>query len=66
MTMFGFGTAELAVVALILVLLFGASRIPAIGSGVGKGIRNFLDSVRDKRPEAAEEALPEKTGGGEA
>jgi sec-independent protein translocase protein TatA len=35
------------VILLIVILLFGASRLPEIGRGLGKGIRNFKESVRD-------------------
>ena len=48
-----FGVTEWLVIAVILLVLFGASRIPAIGAGMGKGIRNFLDAVKgdtDKTP----------------
>lgn len=39
--MFGIGTTELLIVLAIVVILFGASRIPQLGEGLGKGIRNF-------------------------
>ena len=39
--MFGFGMPQLIVILLILIVVFGASRLPEIGSALGKGIRNF-------------------------
>jgi len=39
--MFGLGTPELIIIAVVLVLLFGARRIPELGKSVGEGIRNF-------------------------
>jgi len=46
--MFGsLGLPEMLVILLIVILLFGASRLPEIGRGLGKGIRNFKESVRD-------------------
>lgn len=37
---------ELLVVLLILVLIFGANRLPELARGLGKGIKNFKDAVR--------------------
>ena len=39
--MFCLGTPELIIIAVVLVLLFGARRIPELGKSVGEGIRNF-------------------------
>ncbi len=39
--MFGIGTTELLIVLGIVLVLFGARRLPELGSGVGKAIRNF-------------------------
>ena len=39
--MFGIGTTELMIILGIVVVLFGARRLPELGSGVGKAIRNF-------------------------
>lgn len=41
-----FGLPELLVVLLILVLIFGANRLPELARGLGKGIKNFKDAVR--------------------
>jgi sec-independent protein translocase protein TatA len=45
--MFGLGTQELMVVLVIVVILFGASKLPQIGSGMGQAIRNFKKSVAE-------------------
>jgi len=39
--MFGLGATELAIILAIVVVLFGARRLPEIGAGVGKAIKNF-------------------------
>ena len=43
--MFGLGVGELLVI-LVVVLLFGAGRLPEIGEGFGKGIRNFRKALK--------------------
>ena len=46
--MFGLGIQELVIILIIVVLLFGASRLPELGSGLGKAIRGFKDSLSGK------------------
>ena len=41
----GFGIPELLIAAIIALLIFGPSKIPAIGKGLGKAIRNFRKSA---------------------
>lgn len=43
----GFGMGEMIFIFLIVLLLFGAKRLPEIGSSLGKGIREFKSSVSD-------------------
>ena len=42
-----FGVTEWLLIAGILIIMFGATRIPQIGEGVGKGIRNFIDTFKE-------------------
>ena len=39
------GIPELLIILTIIILIFGASRLPEIGRGIGKGIRNFKDAT---------------------
>ena len=45
--MFGLGPWELLVVFLVILLLFGAKRLPEIAQGMGKGIREFKKAMQD-------------------
>jgi len=55
--MFGLGLWELVVLLVIVLLIFGASRLPEIGSGLGKGIANFRQAAKEAK---GIEAAPEK------
>jgi sec-independent protein translocase protein TatA len=45
--MFGrIGIPELIIILFIIILIFGATRLPEIGRGIGKGIRNFKDATK--------------------
>ena len=53
------GVPELMIIFLIIIVLFGANRLPQIGKGIGEGIRNFKKGMKEgEEPEQ----IPEKTG----
>ena len=59
--MFGFGHLELLIILAIVVIVFGAGKLPELGSGLGEGIKNFKKSYRDSKtidvtPNSADEA----------
>jgi sec-independent protein translocase protein TatA len=41
------GFPELIIILIIIIMIFGANRLPEIGRGIGKGIRNFKESARE-------------------
>ena len=49
--MFGMGPWELLIVFLVILLLFGAKRLPDIAQGLGKGIREFKSAMKDTTDE---------------
>jgi sec-independent protein translocase protein TatA len=57
---FGIGWPELIIVLVIVLVLFGASRVPEVGKALGKGIREFKSSVESKT-EAPATAAEDKT-----
>ena len=42
------GFPELVVVLLIVIVIFGANRLPGLGRGIGNAIKNFKDEMKDK------------------
>ena len=49
-----FGMPEILIILLILVVIFGASKLPQLGRGLGEGIRNFKQGVKDSDPDRLE------------
>jgi sec-independent protein translocase protein TatA len=52
--MFGLGMQELLVILVIALLVFGAGRLPEIGSSLGKAIRGFKEASEKREPEPPE------------
>ena len=46
--MFGIGMPELIIILVIILVIFGAGKLPEIGTGIGKGIRNFRKATSGK------------------
>ena len=58
--MFGIGMPELIIILVIILIIFGAGKLPEIGGGMGKAIRNFRSATKDsdkddQEPEKIEE-----------
>jgi sec-independent protein translocase protein TatA len=62
--MFGIGTTELLIVLAIVVVIFGARRLPELGSGVGKAIKNFKAGVTGKDEIDVTPAKPDEASKG--
>ncbi len=46
--MFGLGATELIIILVIVLILFGGSKLPEIGRGIGEAIKNFKKATSDK------------------
>lgn len=62
----GLGMGEMVLIFLVVLLLFGAKKLPEIGSSLGKGIREFKNSVKDiereiKMPDDSQGSISSKT-----
>lgn len=56
----GFGLTEILIILLVVLLIFGATRLPGIGSALGKGIRSFKTSVTGEDEKAVREGGSEE------
>ena len=45
--MFGLGLPELLIILVVVVIIFGAAKLPQIGSGLGQAIRDFKKGIRE-------------------
>jgi sec-independent protein translocase protein TatA len=50
------GTTEMLIIAGVIVMLFGASKLPKLGGAIGESIKNFKKGVKDDNAQLTEEA----------
>ncbi len=58
------GLPELLVLLFIVVLLFGVGKLPQLGKGIGEGIRNFKQAVKDGGQDSEKKEPPSGNGSG--
>jgi sec-independent protein translocase protein TatA len=59
--MFGLGTTELIIILVLVMIVFGAGKLPSVGGALGKGLRNFKDGVKEGNEESEKD--PDKIDG---
>ncbi len=56
--MFGLGTSELIIILILVLIVFGAGKLPQVGKSLGQGLRNFKDGMKDgEKPEEDKEQI---------
>ncbi len=60
--MFNLGPAEILVIAIAVILIFGPKKLPELAKGIGKGIRNFKKALEGKDENEAKEDSNSKPG----
>ncbi len=57
--MFGLGTQELLIILVLVMIVFGAGKLPQVGGALGKGLRNFKKGMNDAGEEIEEADVSE-------
>ena len=52
--MFGIGTQELLIILVLVMIIFGAGKLPQVGNSLGKALRNFKKGMQDAEEEELE------------
>ena len=58
---FGLGGQEILIIALVVLLLFGGAKIPELMKGLGKGVKNFKDGMKEVDSDVDKETKKEES-----
>jgi sec-independent protein translocase protein TatA len=51
--MFGLGTSELVIILVLVMIIFGAGKLPQVGASLGKGLRSFKEGIKGEDEQVA-------------
>ena len=57
---FNLGTGEIIIIAIVILLLFGGKKIPELMKGLGKGVRNFKEGIKEDDSDAGRQITDKK------
>ena len=57
---FGLGGWEILIIALVVLLIFGGKKIPELMKGLGKGVRNFKEGIKEEDSDAGRQITDKK------
>lgn len=60
--MFGIGMPEMIIIMIIVLIIFGAGKLPEIGSGIGRGIKNFKKATKEVEDQPSSETKTIENG----
>jgi sec-independent protein translocase protein TatA len=57
--MFGLGTSELLIILVLVLVIFGAGKLPQVGASLGKGLRSFKEGIKgeDEQPATVDRSV---------
>lgn len=58
--MFGLGTQELIIILVLVLIVFGAGKLPQVGGALGKGLRNFKEGMKEGETQDAKKIEEKK------
>lgn len=58
--MFGLGTSELLIILVLVLVIFGAGKLPQVGASLGKGLRSFKEGIKGEDEQVVADTRPEK------
>ncbi|BCR03671.1 hypothetical protein DESUT3_07400 [Desulfuromonas versatilis] len=53
--MFGLGTQEMIIILVLVLIIFGAGKLPQVGGALGQGLRNFKKGIKEADEDAKDE-----------
>ncbi len=59
--MFGLGHTELLIILVLVLIIFGAGKLPQVGGALGKGLRNFKKGINEAQDEIEEGEIEDIT-----